>query len=191
MNILFAATEAAGHGGEAAGGGLLTSLGIDWKLFVAQTLAFAILLFILGRFVYPVLIRSIDERRARIEAGLKEAKESQEALAKAEARVEKLLAEARKEADEIIARGHAESAAAIAEAETKAKQRAERIVADAKSQLDAEVSKARAALKKDTIQLVALATEKVIGQKLDGDSDVKLVETAIAGSDARKQGVHA
>ena len=44
---------------------------------------------------------------------------------------------------------------------------------------DAEVAKARAALKKDTLQLVALATEKVVGEKLDVSTDAKLVERAI------------
>lgn len=173
MQFLFAATE------PAASGNILTSLGIDWKLFVSQALAFAILLAVLGRFVYPFLIKSIDERRDRIEAGLKEAKQSQEALAKAESRVEQLLAEARKEADGIIARGHAESAAMVAEAETKAKQRSERLVADAKSQIEADVTKVRAALKKDTMQLVALATEKIIHEKLDTGKDAQLVERAL------------
>lgn len=178
MQFYFAAAEHAEKSGN-----LLTSLGIDWKLFVSQALAFAILLGILGRFVYPVLIKSIDQRREKIEAGLKEAQESHKALQEAEARVEKLLAEARKEADAIVARSHEESNAMVREAETKAKQRGERMVADAKSQIDADVVKARAALKKDTMQLVALATEKIIHEKLDATKDEQLVERALASGD--------
>lgn len=173
MQIFFAAAEA-------SNGNLLSSLGIDWKLFVTQTLAFAILLGVLAKFVYPVLIESIDDRREKIEAGLKEAQESHAALEKAEANVEALLADARKEADAIIARSQQEANTLVAEAETKAKQRAERLVADARSQLDADVSKARAALKKDTMHLVALATEKIIHEKLDATKDAKLVEAAIS-----------
>jgi F-type H+-transporting ATPase subunit b len=176
MHYLFATAEAQAEGSS----NILTSLGIDWKLFVGQTIAFAILLGILAKFVYPVLIKSIDQRRETIEAGLNEAKEAQEALAKAESKVEQLLADARKEADEIVARSHGEAQAMVAEAEAKAKQRAERIVADARNQLDAEVVKARAALKKDTLQLVALATEKIVGEKLDATKDAKMIEKAIA-----------
>lgn len=175
MQLFFAAAE------EAAGNGnLLSSLGIDWRLFITQALAFAILLGILAKFVYPVLIKSIDQRRATIEAGLEEAKQSQAALQEAEERVAALLADARKEADAIIARGQQESTAMVAEAETKAKQRAERIVADAHNQLASDVAKARAALKKDTMHLVSLATEKIIHEKLDASKDAKLVETALA-----------
>jgi F-type H+-transporting ATPase subunit b len=181
MHFLFAAAE---HGAEAAekSGNILTSLGIDWKLFISQTIAFAILMGILAKFVYPVLIKSIEDRRAAIEAGLEEAKKSQEASEEAEKRIEELLVTARKEADEIVARSHNEAQSMVAEAETKAKQRAERIVADARTQLDAEVNKARAVLKKDTLKLVALATEKVVQEKLDASKDAKLIEQAVAGS---------
>lgn len=177
MQFLFAAAEE--HATEASGN-ILTSLGIDWKLFVGQAIAFGILLGILAKFVYPVLIKSIDDRRATIEAGLEEAKKSQEASEEAEKRIEQLLAEARKEADEIVARSHSEAQSMVAEAETKAKQRAERIVADARTQLDAEVNKARAVLKKDTLKLVALATEKVVEEKLDATKDAKLIEQTVA-----------
>ena len=67
----------------------------------------------------------------------------------------------------------------ISDAETKAKQRADRLVADARAQLDADVTKARAALKKDTMKLVSLATEKIIHEKLDDIKDAALVEAAI------------
>ena len=182
MQFLFAAAEEHAAESTEASGNILTSLGIDWKLFISQAIAFAILMGILAKFVYPVLIKSIDDRRATIEAGLEEAKKSQEASAETEKRIEQLLVEARKEADEIVARSHSESQAMVAEAETKAKQRAERIVADARTQLDAEVNKARAVLKKDTLKLVAMATEKVVNEKLDATKDAKLIEQALTGS---------
>ncbi len=167
--------------------GLFEALGIDWKLLIVQTIAFLVLVAILGKFVYPALIRSIDARREAIETGLAEAKKSQEASEETEKRIEGLLADARKEADEIIARSQAESAGAVADAEAKAKQRAEQIIADARGQLEADVVKARAALRKDSLQLVAAATEKVIHSKLDADKDAELVETAIADATNAKK----
>lgn len=172
--ILFAAAEAGA--GEA---GLFQALGLDIKQLVINTVAFLILVAILGRFVYPALIKAIDNRRETIEQSLAEAKEASQAADDAEKRVESLLADARKEADEIVARSHSEAQAMIAEAETKAKQRAEQLVTDARSQLEADVVKARAALKQDTMKLVAVATEKIIGDKLDASKDAKLVERAI------------
>jgi F-type H+-transporting ATPase subunit b len=177
--FLFASTEAAAEATAEASPGLLQALGIDWKLFVVQGIAFLILVGVLGKFVYPTLIKAIDSRREAIEAGMKEAKESQEALEKAEARVAEMLAEARKEADDILARTHTEAASVVAESEGKAKTRAEQIVAEARGQLELDVAKAREALKKDTIELVALATERIVEEKLDATKDAALVKKAL------------
>jgi len=163
--------------------GLFQALGIDWKLLVEQAVAFLILVFILAKFVYPPLIKAIDGRRAQIEAGLEEAKESQEALAKAEVKVAELIEQARKDADDIIARSHQEATSMVSDAEDKAKQRADQIVQDARAQLASDVTKERAALKSYTIQLVAQATEHIIGEKLDAQKDERLIKKAMAGQE--------
>lgn len=160
--------------------GLLQALGINLTLLVEQTIAFLILVFLLAKFVYPALIKAVDGRREQIEAGMKEAKQAEEALEKAEAKVAGMLAEARAEADDILARTNQEAAGVVADAEDKAKVRAEQIVADARQQLSLDVAKAREALKKDTIELVALATERVVGEKLDAQKDAELVKKALA-----------
>jgi F-type H+-transporting ATPase subunit b len=175
LTVIATAAEPAEHSA-----GLMQALGIDVKLLVEQAIAFLILVGVLGKFVYPALIKAVDGRRDAIEAGLKEAKESQEAAEKAQSEVSDLLEQARKDADEILARTHQEATTMISEAEEKAKQRAEQIVADARGQLDTDIRKAREALKKDTIELVALATERVIGEKLDANKDAALVTKALA-----------
>lgn len=184
MEILTLVANAAAS--EEASSGILGALGIDWKLLVEQAIAFLILVAVLGKFVYPVLMKSIDDRREAIEAGLKEAKESQEALEKAEAKVSELLAEARKDADALLQRSHQEATTMVAEAEEKAKVRAEQIVDDARAQLATDVAKAREALKAETIKLVAVATEQVIGEKLDASKDAGLIKNALAAEKAQK-----
>jgi F-type H+-transporting ATPase subunit b len=175
---------AAAHANTEESAGLFQALGIDWKLLVEQAVAFLILVVLLGKFVYPALMKAVDSRREAIEAGLKEAKQSQEAAEKAQAQVVEVLEAARKDADDIIARSHQEATLLVSEAEDKAKSRAEQIVADARQQLDNDVRKAREALKRDTVELVALATERVIGEKLDGKKDAALVKQALAGEKA-------
>ncbi len=72
----------------------------------------------------------------------------------------------------------------VADAESKAKARAEQIVADARQQLDIDIAKAREALKKDAVELVAAATERIIGEKLDDKKDAALVNKALAQEQA-------
>lgn len=156
--------------------GLLDVLGIDWKLLLIQAAAFLILVWLLGKFVWPVLMRSIDSRREQIEAGIAEAQASREALEKAEQEANDLLAKARKQADEVIDRGQKEAAEMVSAAEAKAQRQAERLIADARKQLDSDIAKARRDLKSDTAKLVAKATEQIIGEKLTSSKDTKLIE---------------
>lgn len=175
INLMAAATTE--HAQESAG--LFQALGIDVKLLIEQALAFLILVFVLGKWVYPALIKAVDNRRDTIEAGLKEAKKSQEAAERAQTQVAELLEQARKEADDVLARTHQEAAAIVNEAEEKAKHRAEQIVADARTQLDVDVRKAREALKTETIKLVATATERIIGERLNEGKDGALIKAAL------------
>jgi F-type H+-transporting ATPase subunit b len=184
MYTLFAAAAEAAHSEESAG--LLGALGINGKLFITQLLAFLVLVAILGKFVYPVLVRSIDQRRESIEEGLKQAKEAQAASEEAETRVQQLLANARKQADDILARSHTEATAQVAAAEEKAHARADQIVKDAHSQLQSDIAKARIALKKDTASLVALATERILHEKIDAAKDAQLIDRALAGAAEEK-----
>ncbi len=162
------------------GDGILGTLGIDVKLLVFQIIGFGILVWLMAKYIFPVFIRAIDDRQKRIETGLKEAAEARKSLEEAEMRADDLLAEARKEAEALMQRSQEEAADALLAAETKAKERADQIIADARTTLAVDVRKAREALKKDTIALVAQATEQVVGEKVDAKKDSELIARALA-----------
>lgn len=175
--VMNFAAETASHSAEKASA--FETLGIDVKQLVFHIIAFGILVIILAKWVFPVLIKAIDERQATIEKGLEAAKQATSDLEKAEDKIEQLLAVARKESADIVAIAHKEASAMVEEAETKAQKKAEHIVAEAKTQLDGEILKARTVLQKETKALVAQATENIIGQKLNSTSDEKLIEQAL------------
>ncbi len=175
--IFFAATESVQH--ESSQGDLLGALGIDGKLLILQSLAFLILVFLLGKFVYPHLIKAIDARREAIEAGLASAKKSEQALKDVEEKVAEITKKARTEANEIVQHSQKEAADIVSAAEEKALKRAEHIIEEAKAQMSNELAAAREVLKKDTAKLVALATERVIKEKVDANKDAQLIDSAI------------
>ena len=163
----------------AAGGDIFSTLGIDWRLLIIQIVAFLILVFLLGKFVYPWLMKSVDERQANIEAAAKASAEAQKAAEANKEAVAELLAQARKEANEIISTAKLESANTISASEKKAAEVAERIVANAHDQLDKDVASARKTLYNDTLELVGLATEKIISKKLDKKADGDLIASVV------------
>lgn len=163
----------------APGSNIFTSLGIDWQNLILQAVAFLVLVFVLGKWVYPWLMKSVDERQADIEAAAKATVEAQKIVETNKEAVAELLLEARKEANEIISTAKLESAEMISSSEKKAQKVAERIAKDAHEQLDKDVVNARKVLYNDTLELVGLATEKIIAKKLDKKADSELIESVV------------
>jgi len=171
----FAATEAAGE----QSGGLLGALGIDFRLLILQILAFLVLAWALKKWVFPILLRAIDERQEAMEAGLKASQEAQAQAAESEKKVAAELKSARKQADEMLEATQKEAAALLAEAEEKAARRAEAIVNEARADMTTQLNAARESLKQETLELITRATEEIIGEKVDAKKDAQLVSRAI------------
>lgn len=176
MNLLtqFASTEP-------ASGDVFAALGIDVKMLIFQVIAFVILVWLLGKFVYPILMKTVDARQAEIEASSKAAADAEKQAAEAKQAVEKLMKQARREASDIVTTAKEEATAAIEAAEAKSKTRAERIVADAYAQIDKDIVAAKKALHNETLELVALATEKVVGKTVNAKVDDAVISAAVKG----------
>lgn len=179
MNTILMSIAAAEAG---QNGGLLGSLGIDWQLLIIQTIAFLILLLILGKYVYPPLNRMLEKREADIEASLRGVKEAETRIDKTKEDVAKILHDARKEAAELVGTAREESKTTIEAAEGKARDQAERIVADAKVQIAKEVATAKQELHDQTVELVARAAGKMLGRVVTPDIDKKLISSILKES---------
>lgn len=169
---LLAATDAAHSDG------LLGMLGIDGWTLLFQVIAFLILVFVLGKWVYPIFIGIIDKREADIAASAKAADEAKKAADQTGKEVAELLAEARREAGEIVATAKTEATAMVTAAETKAKKKSEALVAAAKDDIAKEIASARIVLHNEMVDLVTLATEKVTGSAISKDVDATLIKQA-------------
>ena len=161
---------------------ILTGLGIDWRLFVFQVIAFAILVFILSKWIFPVFFMIIDKRQEQIDASNRAAVEASKHAETAQAEIAKLLKQARVEAKDIVTTAKEEAGAMVQNAETKGKAQAEHIVAAAHEELAKEVVAAKKALHNETIELVAQATKKVVGETVDAAVDSKVIKSALAST---------
>lgn len=170
--ILFASSEP-------SSGGIFGALGINFQVLAIQVVAFIILLLILKKFVYPWLIKSVDGYRNDLESASKAAAKARSAADDAQDKVAKILKEAQTSAAEIISTAKLESANLLSDSEQKAKKRSEQIVADAQDEIKKEIIAAKKALHNETLELVAMATEKVVGKVISDEADAKLIDEAI------------
>lgn len=158
---------------------VFSAIGLDWQMFIFQVIGFVILVWLMSKYVYPPLIKTIDERQAKIDAGNKAASVAEKKATEAKADIEKLLKQARADAADIVSTAKEEAAAAAALADTKAKARADHLIADAHEQVEKDIVAARKMLHNETLSLVTLATEKVVGKTITSGVDESVMAMAV------------
>lgn len=164
---------------QAVKAGALGALGIDLKLFLAQLVNFAVVFFVMWKWVYVPLLKTMDERTKRIERGLSDAEAAAASKRMADEARAEIVAEARSESRRIIEAAAASAEAARAETVALAKADVERTVARGKERLAAEQAEILAAVRAEAADLVTAAAEKVLRAKLTAASDAELVRTAL------------
>jgi F-type H+-transporting ATPase subunit b len=164
---------------EGTGGGL----GINAGAFIAQLISFLIVLFILSKFVWPTVIRTLDKRKAVIQEGVENAQRAQEALTDAGNRAEEILAEARREAQATIERAANNARQVALQIEAEARARAEQFGQQQLERIQQEANRARMELSRQVVNLSIEAASKVISRSVDSKDNRRLVEEFVTASD--------
>lgn len=171
QGVLGAFPYAEAAAGEAEGAGL--SFNLFWILVSAANFAFFII--VLRAAALGPITKMLDERRERIERGLRDAADAALAKGRAIEAADASLAEARRESNEI--RANAEKAAAqIREQQAAAlKVELEKMRADATAEIEAARVSALASIRSEVADLAISAATKVVGASMDGDRQRALV----------------
>ena len=155
---------------------LLDKLGVDWRLLVAQIANFTILLFVLVKVLYKPLTQMLENRRKTIEKGLSDAEEAKVARNRAESEKQLILAEARREALEIINHARAD----VEEVKQKLIQEGQaeklQLIQNGREQAQQEKNNAMKEAEVSVGELVVELTKKLIGSVLTKEQDKKLGE---------------
>lgn len=162
-----------------SGSGSISAFNLNLKSFLFQLITFAIVLLVLRRWVLPKLISTLEQRRETLEKSLTQAKETEETLARAEVKAEEILARARAQADESLRTVKKTAEGIIADAEAAAAKRSQLIIKEVEAQLSQEKNNLRLELRDELAELVTLAAEKIIRQKLNASTDRSLIEQTL------------
>jgi len=158
----------------------MDALGIDlWKL-VAQIVAFIIFVVLLWKFASKPILKTLDERQARVQEGLEAAQKMQEQLQATAAKNDEVLAEARREAQAILAQAREQGDAAIARAREEAGRQSDEYMARAQAALRAETEQARQQLRNEVADLAVLAAGNIVRKELDPKAQAALIEETLS-----------
>ena len=133
----------------------------------AQMVVFFILWWVVAKFVWPPLVKALDERAIKVADGLAAAERGKADLESAKKRAEQALSEARNEGTQRIA--DAEKRAQLSADEIKAKAQAEaaRIIDQAKAEAEQQVSRARDVLRGEVAALAVKGAEQILRREVD------------------------
>jgi len=158
---------------------LIKTFHIDLKLLLAQVVNFVIVLWVLYKFAYKPILKTLNDRTSKIEKGLKDAETANKKVLEIEEREKEMLANAKKETQVIIAKAEETAKKNKDEIIIEAKTQADKILEDAKKKIEDEKVKMVQEVKVEISGLVISATEKVLGEKLDEAKDNELINNAL------------
>ena len=153
------------------------SAGLTINLFwiVVSALNFLVFFFLVYRIALVPVRGMLDERRARIEQGLKDADAARREREAAADQRQAVLAEARREAGEIVARAQRMADEAREQGVADTQSEIDRLKTRAAADIDAERQRAMADVRGQVADVALVAAGKVIGETMDGDREHRLV----------------
>ena len=137
---------------------------IFWML-----VSFIVLMLILGKFAWPIILKSLKEREESIADALNSAKLAKEEMAALKSDNEKLIQEARAERDKMLKEARDTKDAIIAESKNKAQAEANKIMAQTRESINTEKMAAITELKNQVASMSIEIAEKILRQELSND----------------------
>jgi F-type H+-transporting ATPase subunit b len=143
---------------------------------IVQSIVFIILGWFTMKFVWPPLIRMIDDRRNKIADGLAAAERGHKELQSASGEAQALLSEAREKALKIVDEANRRSGEIIEEARTTAMSEGQRLVGDARQEAALEQARARDQLRRDVGALAVAGAARLLEREIDPQAHADLIE---------------
>jgi F-type H+-transporting ATPase subunit b len=161
--------------------------------FIAELVAFLLILAIVGKYIVPPVQKMMQERQAIIAKQIEDSEAAKERLEQAQAEYQRALTEARTEAARIREGARAEAQRTVDELKAQAQEESARIVARGEEQLQNQRGAVVRELRGEIGALAVELSEKIVSQRLSDDAQVRATVDAFladlerrdtAGSDA-------
>jgi F-type H+-transporting ATPase subunit b len=145
-----------------------------------MSISFLVVLFILGKFAWPMILKALKEREESIANALDSARKAREEMAALNANNEKLVMQARAERDLLLKEARDTRDSIVAEARTKAQTEANKIMNQMRETINTEKMAAITELKNQVAAMSIEIAEKILRQELSNDEKQKnLMENLI------------
>jgi F-type H+-transporting ATPase subunit b len=152
-------------------------------LMIWTLLLFGISMYVLWKLAFPRISEALDKRQHAIEESIDHAERIRHEADEILVEYRERLAEARAQADEIVARARKAGDMHEREAEAEAKAKREQLLEQTRRDIDTETRRAIQEIRREVADLTVMATEKVTRKTLNEDDQRRLVEDALSELD--------
>ena len=147
---------------------------------VIQMLVFGAFVLFTMKFVWPPLVKALEERQEKIADGLAAAERGRRELELAQHRVKDEMKQAKVQASDIIEKANRRAAQIVDEAKEEARQEAQKLAKLAEEQISQEVNRAKDTLRKQVATLAVAGAEKILMREIDAKTNQALIDNLIA-----------
>jgi F-type H+-transporting ATPase subunit b len=159
-----------------------------WEMGVVLV-GFAVLMFIVVKFIVPMFEKTFAERAEAIEGGIAKAEKAQAEASAALEQYKEQLTEARAEANRIREEARAEGAQILADLKEKAASESARITAQAHVQIESERQAAVVSLRSEVGTLATTLAGRIVGEALNDDErSARVVDRFLADLENQNAG---
>jgi F-type H+-transporting ATPase subunit b len=152
-------------------------------LMIWTLICFAITFFVLRKYAFGPIQRTIDERRQRIQRAVEEADRARDEARQLLEQHRALIGRAKSEAGEILAEARKVGDAQIERVKQEAEAERQRRLEETKRQIEAETKRSLDLIRSEVAELTLEATARVTGKVLDSEDQRRLIDEAIAELD--------
>ncbi len=148
---------------------------------IGQAISFAIFVWFCMKYVWPPILRALQERETQIADGLAAAEKGQETLVQAEQRHGELIEEGKHQVVDMIAQASKRGDDMVDEAKNDARSEGERLLSAARAEIEQERTQARENLKKEVAALALAAAEQILMREVDKEAHNEVLAKLTSG----------
>jgi F-type H+-transporting ATPase subunit b len=152
------------------------TLGLNWPGLIWHAVNFIVLLVLLRLFLFKPVVGMLDARAQRVRDSMEQAEQARRAAEQAEADRQTLLAETRREAEQIRARADEQAKRILADADARAKERQQLVEQQAEATARQIEERVMAQVRAQLADLVVTAVDRVTRGALDANAQRGLVQ---------------
>jgi F-type H+-transporting ATPase subunit b len=165
----------------ASSGGFLITPNVGLMLWTL--ILFVLSMVVLAKLAFPRISEALDRRQRAIEDSIDTAERMRQQADQLLAEYKERLAEARKQAEEIVDRARKTAEIHARDAVTEAAERREQMMEQTRRDIEAETRRAIDEIRREVADLTIMATEKITRKTLTEDDQRRLVEDALSELD--------